>query len=432
MPVTLYHGDCLDVIKTLPDNSISSIVTDPPYGLSDHSPADIIACLTAWLAGQPYAHKGGGMMGKSWDSFVPGPEIWRECLRVLKNGGNLLAFAGTRTQDLMGISIRLAGFEIRDSFAWLHSQGMPKGLNISKKIDQMAGVTREIIGTKINTYDGAIRDPSKHGNPADQSHIGKWGLTKTPHGMPMTVAGTPEAAQWEGWHSAVKGCFEPLVMARKPLDGTIVENVLKHHVGGYNIDACRLPINPAVDDARLGGVGSWKTDTMAKNVYGEYSGQRGNSSSLGRFAPNVGHDDSDAVLEAFASFGNKTSGIPGTRKKAHNTHSMAGRLNLTDEPEVGYGDDGSIARFYYAGKVSPSERGSSRHPTLKPLSLMKYLIRLTTPKGGLILDPFAGSGTTGQAAIDEGFDAILIEREQEYVDYIRNRLGWFISEDHSI
>jgi DNA modification methylase len=377
MAITLYHGDCLAVLRSLADSSISSIVCDPPYGLSDHTQDDIIACLSAWLAGEEYTHGKSGFMGRTWDSFVPGPEVWKECYRVLKPGGHLLAFAGTRTMDLMGLAIRLAGFELRDSIAWLYGQGMPKGLNIGKAIAKSGA----------------------------------------------------EAGAWDGWHSSLKPSFEPLVVARRPLEGTIVQNTLTHGVGGLNIDACRLPIDPQIDDPRLGGAGTWGTGAMAKNVYGEYQGETVGSSPLGRFPANALHDGSDIVMKAFASFGDKTSGLPGTRRKAHETHSMSGRLNRTGETETGYGDSGSVARFYYAAKVSAKERGKSKHPTMKPLALMRYLLRLVTPLGGTVLDPFAGSGTTGQAALDEGFDAILIEREQEYVDYIRQRLDWFITED---
>lgn len=411
MPVKLFQGNCLDILPTLPENSVDSIVTDPPYGLN--------------------------FMGKTWDYDVPSVAIWEAVLRVLKPGGHMLAFSGSRTYHRMVVGIEDAGFEVRDQLVWLNSQGMPHGMDISKAIDKAAGVDRKIIGTKVNTYDGSVRDPSKHGNPADQSNIGKWGLTKTPHGMPETEPATIAAKQWDGWNTTLKPCMEPIVMCRKPLDGTIVENILKHGVGGINIDECRISIDLEVDDPRLGGNGTWGTEKAAKTVYGERVG----SSPLGRFPTNVIHDNSAEVNEVFNSFGEKASGVPGKRRKEHETHSMAGTLDMLDRDEVGYADKGSVARFFkscefteeerrvfYCGKVKPKERGSSKHPTIKPVALIRYLCRMVTPKGGLILDPFAGSGTTGEAAVDEGFSTILIEREEEYCNDIRNRLVFFLED----
>lgn len=366
MPVKLFHADSMDVLPTLSENSVDSVVTDPPYGIS--------------------------FMGKKWDYELPSIDIWKEVFRVLKPGGHMLAFSSTRTYHRMVCAIEDAGFEIRDQLCWLTSQGMPHGTNIAKAI------------AKDN----------------------------------------PEAAeQWEGWHSYLKPSVEPIVLAIKPCDGTIAENILKYGVGGLNIDECRIPVDMDVDDARLGGKGSWKTDGMAKNAYGNFnskeSGVRSISSPLGRFPANVLHDGSEEVIEIFDSFGEKSSGVPGKRTKEHHSNSM-GKLGLLDrDNEIGYADKGSVARFYqscefnaeekrifYCPKVSPKERGKSTHPTLKPVKLMQYLCKLITPKGGTILDPFAGTGTTGEAASYEGFSAILIEREKEYADYATRRLGMFL------
>lgn len=213
----------------------------------------------------------------------------------------------------------------------------------------------------------------------------------------------------------------------------VVGNVLKHGVGGINIDASRMPIDPDVDDPRLGGEGTWSTDKAAKNVYeGGYAGERTGSSPLGRYPANVIITDEEAVQAVFDAVGEKASGKPGTRRKKHETHSMSGRLGMTGEPEKGYGDKGSASRFFYCSKVSPNERGDSRHPTQKPITLMRYLAKLICPPGGVILDPFAGSGTTGQACLDEGFNCILVEREPEFADYIRERLNWFIDSDTTL
>ena len=339
----------------------------------------------------------------------------------------------------MVVAVEDAGFEIRDQLVWLHSQGMPHGMDISKAIDKAAGAERKVVGTKVTTYDGAVRDPTNHGNPAAQSNIGKLGLTKTPHGMPLTEAATEEAKRWQGFWSTLKPGLEPIVLAQKKLDGTIVENILRHHTGGLNIDGCRVPIDPTVDDPRLGGQGSWSTEKAAKTVYGDYAGERVGSSPLGRFPSGVMWDDSDEVKALFDSFGEKSSGVPGKRRKPHETHSMSGRLDTLDREEVGYADKGSVARFYracgysedesrvvYCGKVKPKERDGSKHVSIKPLALMRYLCRLVTPHGGTILDPFAGTGTTGEAAVYEGFNAILVEREVEYIEDCQRRLALYL------
>lgn len=442
MSVRLYHGDCLDILPTLDENSIDAIVTDPPYGLSDHSPVDVVACLTAWMSGQVFSNTKKGFMNADWDGWVPGPEVWRNCLKVLKPGGNMIVFSGTRSYDLMVMAIRLAGFEIRDQLCWLTSQGMPHGLDISKGIDKAAGAERKIIGKKkIVNYDGANRDVSRHKTATHKGSLGKYGYTSTAHGVPLTEASTDAAKQWQGFNTQLKPAVEPILLCRKPLDGSVVENVMKHGVGGLNIDACRIPVDLSIDDARLGGQGSWRTEKMAKNTYGNFEGERVASSPLGRFPTNVLWDGSEEMQAIFDSFGEKKSGVPGKRRKAHETYSMSGTLDMLDREEVGYADTGSVSRFFkscefseedrrifYCPKVKPKERGASKHPTLKPLALMKYLCRLICPRGGIILDPFAGSGTTGAAAIAEGFAAILIEREAVYADEIRNRLMFFLDE----
>lgn len=416
MPIKLFHGDCLDILTSLPENSVDSIVTDPPYGLA--------------------------FMGAKWDYDVPSVAIWKEALRVLRPGGHMLAFSGTRTYHRMVVNIEDAGFEIRDQLCWLNSQGMPHGLDISKALDKTAGVKRKVVGTKVTTYDGAERNPDNHQTATHEGNLGQYGYKTSPHGIPLTEPVTDQARQWEGWNTTLKPCMEPIVLCRKPLDGTIIENITQHGVGGLNIDGCRIPIDPEVDDPRLGGEGSWGTEKAAKLVYqGGYAGERVGSSPLGRYPSGIIHDGSNEILEVFDSFGEKASGVPGKRRKAHTTHSMSGTLDMLDRDEVGYADKGSVSRFFksceyseeerrifYCGKVKPKERGSSKHPTLKPIKLMEYLCRLITPKGGTILDPFAGSGTTGMAAINEGCSAILIEREQEYYDECRDRLMFFLED----
>ena len=354
---TLLQGDCLLEIKKLSDESVDSIVTDPPYEL--------------------------GFMGKSWDStgIAYNVELWKDCLRVLKPGGNLLAFSGTRTYHRMTVAIEDAGFEIRDQIGWLYGTGMPKGLNVSKAI-------------------------KKH----DETLIA-------------------ESEEWEGWNTSLRPSWEPICFARKPLIGTVAENVLKYGTGGINIDASRIPVDLSVDDPRLGGNGTWKTENMAKNVYGDYKGDEVGSSPLGRWPANIIHDGSEEVETAFSKIGEKTSGKPGKRQKNHETGSMSGTLGMLDREEIGYGDKGSVSRFFYSSKASKDDRAGSKHPTVKPVSLMRYLVKMVTPPNGTVLDPFGGSGTTGQAALEEGFNVILIENDAEYCIDIQNRLDTFHSKN---
>jgi len=215
----LHLGDCLEILRTLPDNSVDSIVTDPPYGLSKEP--DMAEVLRHWLAGDDYQHKGGGFMGKTWDSFVPGPAVWRECLRVLKPGGHLLAFFGTRTQDIGTLAIRLSGFEIRDSIAWVYGSGFPKSMDVSKAIDKAAGAKREVIGANPN-----------HRAVSGVAYAGTYAGGNT-GAADITGPATEAARQWQGWGTALKPALEPITVARKPLakGHTVAANVLAHGTG---------------------------------------------------------------------------------------------------------------------------------------------------------------------------------------------------------
>ena len=398
MSATVLHGDCRDLMRSLPEAHFDACVTDPPYEL--------------------------GFMGKEWDrrGVAFDPATWAAVLRALKPGAHLLAFGGTRTWHRIACAIEDAGFEVRDTVMWMYGTGFPKSLDVSKGIDKAAGAERQVIGVKRNTYDGVNRNPARHGNPADQSNIGKWGLTQTPHGMPETAPATPEAARWQGWGTALKPAWEPIIVARKPLVGTVAENVLTHGTGALNIDGCRIE----------GGERPWLVARRngesddARNAYGK--GLAGSmavaDTTAGRWPANVIHDGSDEVLAAFAAYGER----PGQQGRARTDGAAQGNAvlgslrHVTKNPEP-RGDIGTAARFFYSAKASKADRADSKHPTVKPIALMRYLCRLVTPPGGLVLDPFAGSGTTGEAALREGFVPTLIEAEAEYIADIQRRLS---------
>ena len=373
----LLHGDCRTMLKQLPDASVDSIVTDPPYEL--------------------------GFMGKSWDStgVAYDVSVWQECLRVLKPGGHLLAFGGSRTYHRLAVAIEDAGFQIRDQIMWVYGSGFPKSLNISKAIDKAAGVEREVTG---------LRKVS----PSDLGQNSGWNALDTSSGeYKYTSSATDEAKQWDGWGTALKPAHEPIVMARKPLEGTVANNVLTHGTGGINIDGCRVE----AQDSFGGGTKGTSGFAAGYENDGWVAG-----SSLGRFPANFIHDGSEEVLALFPD--SKGGAYPAKRGQAVNTAFASGQ-----ETEGGFramGDSGSAARFFYCAKANKTERNAgvtNSHPTVKPIDLMRYLVRLVTPPNGVVLDPFAGSGSTLVAATMEKFDCIGIEMTDEYLPIIEARVA---------
>jgi site-specific DNA-methyltransferase (adenine-specific) len=341
-------------------------------------------------------------MGKRWDYDVPSVEIWAECLRVLKPGGHLLAFAGTRTQHRMAVRIEDAGFEIRDMIAWVYGSGFPKSLDVSKAIDKAAGAEREVVGSKVT---GRALGGSnwREGDAGGQEVV------------PITAPATPEAQQWAGWGTALKPALEPITVARKPLTGTVAANVLEHGTGALNVDGCR--VTAAAGDEPL----KWEHGRGMGFHGAEDRGPCAAGTSPGRWPANLIHDGSDEVVGLFPA----QDGRVGMRQHGSGTNSVYGKFDRT-EMSIGNGgvnDTGSAARFFYTAKASKADRGEGNtHPTVKPLDLMAYLCRLVTPPGGVVLDPFMGSGTTIKAAIGEGFHAIGIERDPAYFAMVQQRM----------
>ena len=436
--ITIHQGDCPDVLRAMADSSIDAICTDPPYGLSEHKPATIMAAITAWTSGgRGHVPDGRGFMSAQWDAFVPPPAVWDECLRVLKPGGHMLVFAGTRTVDLMGLSIRLAGFEIRDSISWLYGSGFPKSLDVSKAIDKAAGAEREVVGTKLGQPGYSLTN----GN-GDHRTYGR-GLGNTGAGdaeRDITAPATDAAKQWAGFGTALKPASEPIIVARKPLVGTVAANVLAHGTGGINVDVCR--VNPGTAVAGGGGWAAHKVESTEGWDRPYVNGvEKTRDHTVGRWPTNVVLDE-HAAAELDAQSGTLTSGKAGknghTRNKPDRDEGIygGGKGLWQDAGPAGqlFSDSGGASRFFpvfkYQAKAPTRERPKVEvdgkqvgWPTVKPLELMRWLVRLVTPPGGTVLDPFAGSGTTGHAAALEGFASVLIERDERALRLIAERLG---------
>ena len=439
-----------------------------------------------------------GFMGKTWDSFVPPPAVWDECMRVLKPGGHLLVFAGTRTQDLMGLSIRLAGFDIRDGIGWIYGSGFPKSMDVSKAIDKAGGVSPEVqarVLREARVRSGLSRDQVAEAVGCTPSSVRDWeegraravgreveyitpspeyrealaellgytsderritGATQDRRGDGSVVGlghsgveyatapATPEAERWAGWGTALKPAIEPVIVARKPIKGTVAANVLAHGTGGVNVDACRTPTTDKLSGGHASGgqqMGQgwhrpWMDDPekVAENA-ARSRASVARSEELGRWPANVLLDpDAAAAMDEQSGV---TRSSPSPRRntaEAHNATASMGKSS-GDWVTKGHNDSGGASRFFpvfkYQAKAPAKERPQYtaedgrvvKHATVKPLELMRWLVRLVTPAGGVVLDPFAGSGTTGEAAMLEGFDSILIEGEAEYLPLIDVRIA---------
>lgn len=426
---TLHAGDCLDVLDTLDENSIDAVVTDPPYHLTtDKKGGSGVASLNPNSpAGR--ARISTGFMGKAWDGgdIAFRPDTWAKVLRVLKPGGHLVAFGGTRTYHRLACAVEDAGFEVRDCLLWHYGSGFPKSLDVSKAIDKAAGAEREVVG--VSSVTGARK--SAFAEVRADSASGVFGEASVNY---TTAPATDAAREWQGWGTALKPSTEIAVLARKPLsEGTVAANVLRWGTGALNIDATRIETSESLNGGAYAEKGGRKESQSlhggtGMNVAGKTAG-RDFVQPAGRWPANLAHDGSEEVL---AGFPNSNGSGPARELKRSAKPEQDGwgmNKNAADSSALRDAGSGSAARFFYCAKASAKDRIGSKHPTVKPVALMRWLVRLVTPPSGIVLDPFAGTGTTGQAAVEEGFNAILIEREEEYRADILRRMQPLVSED---
>lgn len=412
--VTLYCGDCLDVLKTLEADSVDSCVTDPPYHLTNPASKSNMHDKTfVDPNAKQFVRLTKGFMGKTWDGgdIAFRPDVWREVWRVLKPGAHLLAFGGTRTYHRMACAVEDAGFEIRDCVQWLYGSGFPKSHNITIAIDKTAGVAPR--SKAFNMKGRGDREDELNDN-------GREFL------LPYEPA-TAAAREWQGFGTALKPACELIVLARKPLsESTVAANVLKWGTGALNIDGCRVATNEQITTTRNYLGGAIEPGGMEKPGNRTFTQYRQNSN--GRWPANLIHDGSEEVVAGFPDARSYCNNLD-TANAASGKQFKNNDRDVPILPEDGYfirgqmyADAGSAARFFYTAKADADDRLGSRHPTVKPLDLKQYLVRLVTPPGGLVLDCFAGTGTTGEAAWREGMRAVLIEREAEYQEDIRRRM----------
>lgn len=387
--VALYAGDCLDVLDRLPENSVDSCVTDPPYHLAIGARAS------------------SGFMGQQWDGgdVAFRPETWAKVLRVLKPGAHLVAFAAPKNSHRMICAIEDAGFEVRDCLMWAFGTGFPKSHDVSKAIDRAAGAERRV--TRV-------------GQTKASEFAGKFDKACSSLRERRDIPVTDEAGEWTGWGTSLKPAYEPICLARKPIsESSIAANVLRWGTGAINIDGCRVP-------------GADEIPQFSRSMRGNkrsYDGGLANGSnrtggtSSGRWPANVLHDGSEEVVAAFPDAPGQRSAVRGTEPSRPGYSGGFGGAPC----HLPASDSGSAARFFYSSKADSQDRIGSRHPTVKPVDLIQYLVRLVTPRNGVVIDPFAGTGTTAEAASREGMRAILIEREAEYLADIARRMGLLLA-----
>ena len=379
----IYPGDCRVVMGCRADETVDAVVTDPPYGLE--------------------------FMGKDWDRALPDPEVWRQALRVLKPGGHLMAFGAPRLYHRMACHIEDAGFELRDCLMWMFGSGFPKSLDVSKAIDGLHGAEREVVGISAGGFAGGT------GQHAGQGGSYNYRLTHD-----KTIPATDDAKRWQGWGTALKPAYEPIILARKPLRGTVAANVLEHGTGAINVDGCR--VEGAVPQGISSAPSSWKVTTERR---------QSNPHDAGRWPANVLHDGSPEVLRLFPGSGGDSPARFFYCAKASTSEREAGMEGEDQEWVDPTREEGSAGRDNPRAGAGRQGQRANAHPTVKPLDLMRWCVRLVTPPGGLVLDPFAGSGTTICAAVLENRNAIGIELSEDYCRIARQRVESWENSDQA-
>jgi site-specific DNA-methyltransferase (adenine-specific) len=513
MSQIVINGNNIDILKTYPDNYFDAVVTDPPYGLGKEPNAAEL--MKDWVENGYHEVSGSGFMGKEWDAFVPQPVFWKEVFRVLKHGGHVLSFFGTRTYDWGVMSMRFAGFEVRDCIQWLYGSGFPKSHNISKALDKIEGAEREIIAKSKN---GAGASPQKINNHA-KGDTGIGMLDGSGKEFDITAPSTEAAKQWDGWGSALKPANEPIVLARKPLEKglSIAENILKWGVGGINIDASRIG-----NESRTTPIFSndTKTDNTTFTLNSNIQHERVETNQ-GRFPANIilthhedceckgtkkvkaikggckfesaffksgesnfkkdgGIGDADGnetiedwdchedcpirILDEQSGVSKSSASIRNNKKRNEDNIYGGGKGIPQVSLESNFSDKGGASRFFYVAKASKAERNkglegfeekrmegrdegqdersvafkarptpmANVHPTVKPIKLMQYLVKMITPPNGIVLDPFCGSGTTGVACKLDGFQFVGMEQDPEYSKIAESRINNYKEEKEKV
>ena len=460
----IINGDSMKVLDTLEENSIDSVITDPPYGLTtitkrfgkeNSAPAQ-------FGKDGSFARLSKGFMGKEWDGsgIEYNVDFWKKVYRVLKSGGYLLAFGGSRTFHRIACAIEDAGFEIRDTIMWLYGSGFPKSMNIGLAIDKKNGVESEIVGTKDTP---SLQDIGHKQKELGNGHIQSFGQIENAERLQYEIK--KASNEWNGWGTCLKPAFEPIIVARKPVEDSIINNVIKYGVGGINIDECRVPLEsdykaPKRSQESQNYVNSRKGQTQC-DLGGK--GENAGANELGRFPSNVilTYDDTDFV-EVCGGMPDSVGG-QGKSFKATDYEEKQTATNFTRGDFNPYNDSGSASRYFYCAKASKKDRDSGLdmleeravndgrktdidnafqrgltprkniHPTVKPVELMQYLIRLVSPKGATILDPFNGSGSTGKAVAFENrerereYKYIGIELDKEYCEISKGRIDYALN-----
>ena len=408
MRYELHLGDNREVLRSMPSDSVDSIVSDPPYEL--------------------------GFMGKRWDStgIAYDVTLWAECMRVLKPGGHLLAFGGSRTYHRLAVAIEDAGFEIRDCIMWLYGSGFPKSHDVSKALDKQAGAEREVVKVVRKTH---MSTASTNDGWARPSHYDDEGNAKTT--MQITAPATPLAQQWQGWGTALKPAHEPIVVARKPLHGTVADNVQAWGVGALNIDGCRVGLSDG--ESAPSGSGNGSKNSLYSQVQNSHGNDGNTTPASGRWPANIILDEEAAQMLDEQSGVSKSSVRPPLADRENDERGTWQMRPRKTAQVRGYSDSDGASRFFYVAKASKAERKAgldapdgeraNRHPTIKPITLMRYLVRMVTPCGGVVLDPFMGSGTTGCAAMLEAMRFIGIDITPEYVDIADRRIQHWASQN---